>query len=803
MSTGDRKNNACFHCGEDCGKSPVEFDNKIFCCQGCRMVYEILAEKEACKYYDLSEHPGIQLKSTGHKEKFAYLENPDVVESLLDFSELEFSKVTFFIPIIHCSACIWLLENLYKLHDAISYSSVHFVKKEVYITFNHEQLSLRELVELLDSIGYTPQITHKGEDKKSKKNYRILYQIGVAGFAFGNIMLFSLPHYFSAQEGMEPGLQQFFAWVNLVLSLPVLFYADVDYFVSAFKSLRKKIINIDFPIALGIIAILVRSMVELITNTGPGYFDSLTGLVFFLLIGKWYQGKTYQTLSFERDYKSYFPIAVNKIGEDGYEESIMLKELKVGDTLLIRNSELIPADSLLISDQAEIDYSFVSGESIAVPKKYGDKVFAGGKQKGPAIKVVVEKEVEQSYLTRLWTQSSEQHTNSSRGKIRPLIDNISKYFAIAVLSVATITAIYWAIFNPSYIFNAFTSILIIACPCALALVLPFSYGNIMRILGKNGVYLKDTSVVEALSKLKHVVFDKTGTLTNSGDPDVSYTGKVLEPDELQLVANASRQSGHPLSVALANHLNGKSNINFEHFEEIEGKGIIAKSGQHRISMGSAGFIGLDPDQFELTGSSVFIKIDDVFKGYFLITNRYREGIEDVINHLKGNYGLHLLTGDNDAQYQHLASVFPDAGQLHFNQSPFDKLDYIQRFHAKQENVVMVGDGLNDAGALAESNVGISIADDIYHFSPACDVIMESGEFNRLHQVLDLARKSMWIVYICFAVSFIYNAVGLFFAVQNLISPVFAAILMPASSVMVVSIASLGTRFLAYKKGFKV
>lgn len=792
---------ACFHCGEDCGLHPVMHDDKAFCCGGCKAVYEILNDNEACEYYSIEDNPGLKSIQSEIGNKYAYLDNDEIKKELLDFSDGGVSKVKFFIPSIHCSSCIWLLENLHRLNKSVLVSNVNFVKKEVRITFKDTELSLRQLVELMVSVNYVPQITLDDLQKKNeqKSDKKIYYKLGVAGFCFGNIMLLSFPEYLNFNETLKTSYRYTFAYLNLILALPVIFYAATDYFVSAYKSLRKKIINIDLPISLGILVLFFRSAFEVISQTDVGYFDSLAGLVFFLLIGKWYQNKTYQALSFERNYKSYFPVAVNILDENNQEISIPLKQLKIGQRLIVRNQELIPADAILIKGLANIDYSFVSGESTPVPKKEKELIYAGGRQIGSAIEIMVEKEVTQSYLTDLWNQDIQSEKEESR--LNTLVNNVSQYFTIIIILISLSSGIYWYLVNPVSVMNAFTSVLIIACPCALALTLPFAFGSAMRIFGRAGFYLKKTGVVEQLSKIDTIVFDKTGTLTQNEVFEIDNSQIDLTDEELIYIKSATHHSTHPLSIAVHKSLN-QNVIPVDSYEEVPSAGIKAIVKGHKLVIGSKALTD-GVEKLDGTYSSrVFIKIDGTSKGYFNIKNTYRTGIEDVINQLKKDFDLHVLSGDNESERAALNEIFPIKEQIHFDQTPKSKLEYIKKLKAQNKNVMMIGDGLNDAGALSESDVGISIADNIYHFSPACDAILEAQKFSSLVEYINFSKSSLKIVKISFGISFLYNFVGLSFAVQALLTPILSAILMPISSVSVVAFITFTSALIANRRGLK-
>lgn len=779
----------CKHCGTPCEKDHPVSGELHFCCDGCQLVYELLDENGLCSYYDLEKNPGIRIKNIARKDKYAFLDLEDIQTELLDFKEGDQAKISFYIPAIHCSSCIWLLEKLYRLKDSIQATQVNFVKKEVSISFNSEKISLREVVELLDSIGYAPEINLAGSADKKKVDRSIVYKLGVAGFAFGNIMLLSFPEYLSSDFELEQEYIRFFAWLNLALSIPVVLYSAKDYFVSAFKGLKHGVVNIDVPVSLGILAIFLRSAYEIIWDMGAGYLDSMAGLVFFLLIGKWYQDKTYRALSFERDFRSYFPISAILI-QNSKELPVAVRDLKKDDVILVRNEELIPADSILLSDKASIDYSFVTGEAVPVEKKKGDQIFAGGRQKGSNIKVQIEKEVSQSYLTQLWNQDFNR--KGGHYQLGNLIDKVSQYFTIAIISIASFTFVYWMIYDQSIAILAFTSVLIIACPCALALTLPFTYGSLLRVFGRRGFYLRSPEVIETMSKVNHLIFDKTGTLTKSNLHKLGFHGQLNEQESI-LARSLAKNSTHPMSMQIAANLNGQA-LEVHEYAEHEGKGIEGLVGGHHLQLGSASFTGVERS----SETGVHLKIDDEYRGFYQLKNEYRSGLGKLMKRLSQHFKLSILSGDNETEKERLANMAGTDAEIQFNQSPYDKQNFIENSKQNGDVIMMAGDGLNDAAALKTADVGVAVVDDIYSFSPSSDGIITGDSFKELDHFIQLSQRSRQIIRWSFVISFLYNLVGLSFAVQGLLSPIVAAILMPLSSVTVVAFVSIFSAISANK-----
>lgn len=786
----------CYHCGNEIIKAEeIIFDDKNFCCSGCKTVYEIFSDNNLTTYYDIQKAPGATPVS---ERKFDFLDNEQIVNKLLSFNEGNQAIVTLYIPHIHCSSCIWILENLHKLNPGIMKSQVNFHDKKVQIHFTSDLVSLKQIAQLLAKIGYEPYISLENYDKKVTPIDRsLIYKVGVAFFCFGNVMLLSFPEYFEVNEFWIDQYKDFFRWLIFALAMPSFLYSGWEYYEAAYKSIKNGRLNIEVPIALGLIVMFIRSTYDIVFDHGQGFFDSLCALIFFMLLGKLFQQKTYNFLSFERDYKSYFPIAVTKLTVEG-EVPTQIYELKKGDRILIRNQELVPVDGILMTSLAAIDYSFVTGEENPVEKHSGDKIFAGGKLIGSTLELEVINEVSQSYLTQLWSNEVFQKQNES---YQTLINKVSQYFTPALLILAVISFVYWSFINVNTAFNVFTAILIVACPCALALSTPFTMGNVLRTLGKHKLYLKNAQVVEQLAQIDTIVFDKTGTITSNLNTKINFNGEELTLDELTLIKSTVRSSNHPLSRKLYNFLQDIEVQKLSAFEEVVGGGVIGNIADKTITIGSSKFIGLETESF-VNKTTIHIKIDNVYKGFYEFKNIYRQGVAELFKDLSKDYDLSILSGDNDGEKSALQRILPQQTQMLFNQKPEEKLQYIAALQQKNKHVMMVGDGLNDSGALAKSNVGIAISENINVFSPACDGILDASRFAKISSYLKFCKSSISTVKVSFTLSLMYNAIGLAFACMGMLSPLIAAIIMPISTITIISYVTLATNYKAYKLGLK-
>ena len=779
----------CHHCGEDCNDSGLVFDDKNFCCIGCKTVYEILSDKDLCTYYDLNQHSGISLKSKSFQGKFEYLALSEIVDEMLDFKSENLYKLRLYLPDVHCSSCVWLLENLHKVKKGVISSKLNFTKKELEVGYNPNQVDLREIVQLLTTLGYEPLISLNNTSKEEPKlSNRLLKQIAVTGFCAGNIMLLSFPEYFNLDldNAIDAQYQSFFLYLNVLLALPVYFYGGFDYLKGAYFSLKElfaknsKVLSVDIPISLGITALFVRSLYETFVHHGGAYWDSMAGLVFFLLIGKWTQTKTFEFLSFERNYKSYFQLAV-QILTGKFTKYKSVESLEKGNRMLIHNEELIPADAILMQGRAFIDYSFVTGESRPVRVNQGELIYAGGRQKGDNIELEIAKEVSQSYLTQLWNNSALKKAKQENDT--KLSANFSKYFTYITLTIALLTGIYWQINDPSLVWPSLTAVLMVACPCALTLSMPFTMGAVMNIFGRNKFYVKNPEVIQRMAEINEIVFDKTGTLTKNSSAEIEFIGNVLTNEENIALKSISGASMHPISKLINAFLKDTPEAKPDYFFEYKGYGTEAIVNGMNIKLGNADFLNLLPNNIH-TEASVYLQINQILKGYCLIKPTYRIGLGLVLGELTQNYEAHVLSGDNDKDKGDLKRYFQESN-LHFGLKPQGKLDFISKLQKHDKNILMIGDGLNDAGALGQSNVGVAISENTLAFTPASDAILDASQFFKFPKFMAFSKKAVNIVKISFLLSLIYNFICITWAVTGSLSPVLAAIFMPLSSITVV------------------
>jgi Cu+-exporting ATPase len=787
----------CFHCHKSCLDEIAHFEEKAFCCHGCKQVYQLLTDNSLEDYYVCDVNPG----KAPSEQNFEFLNNPHFQDQLISFSSQGVSKVNFHLPAIHCRSCLYLLENLSKLNPGIVKTTLNFGKKDLTVWFQEDQINLGQLATLLASLGYEPLISSDEvpEEKRKRANQTQLFiKLGIAGFCAGNAMLFSFPEYLGIEDG---SLKQLFGYLNIALGSIAVFYSGSEYFKNVWAHIKLGKMTIELPILLGILVGYGRSVYEVFSHTGAGYIDSVSGLIFFLLIGKWFQQKSFDFLSFERNYKAYFPLAISKL-EEGIEVNYPLNEIKIGDHLIIRNQEIIPADAVLITGSSQMDYSFVTGESELLKLNEGNSMYAGGRHTGERIEIEIKKELKQSHLTQLWEQQAFKDPLHKTENWENFANQVGGYFTVGLISLAILVGSYWHFTDPSRWSNSVVSILVIACPCALAISYPFALGHGIRWLAKSNFFIKDIQAFERMAQVDTIVLDKTGTLTlpSTQNPIAKLT-RELSSSEWSALYSLALQSTHPMSRQFVRYLpKNQPIVHLEKFAEKMGKGLEAIIEGIEYRLGNAKFTGHQvpkDNDYIRSESQLYIQIGGISVGFIEFPWVYRAGIEVMIHQLQAKYKVYLLSGDKQAHAGSILDWFPDPSTYQFECSPMDKMKFIQTLQDQGKRVAMIGDGLNDAGALRQSHVGIAISDDHLHFTPASDAILNGEQLAQLPTYLAFSKFGLKLIKLSFLLSLVYNAIGLSYAVQGNLSPLIAAILMPVNSISMLLIANLGMSWKGY------
>ncbi len=793
---------ACAHCGAPVAKrsfshvtgSHAGGDEKEFCCQGCASVYSILRDRDLLGFYDIPENSVASLKEKPAGD-YSYADSDWFRAMFVRKANDGSWSIIMKLPDIHCAACVWLLEKLPDMLEGVTGARINYLRKQLTVSAR-PGVSVARLIQLVADLGYAPDFSResKATQKLTAYDKSLLRRMALAAFAFGNAMLFSLPEYFSTQ--LEASFSKTFIVLNAALSTVVLFYSAGEFFQSAWRALRQKQVVIDLPISIGIAAMFVRSASEIFTGTSAGYFDTFTGLIFFLLIGRYVQSRSYAWLNFERDNLLFLPLAVRVEKTEG-EVFASVKDLQPGDTIRLLAGEIAPARCLVLSDAAAADYAFITGESVPVSLRRGDTFEPGGRVVGQSVRLTVAEAVDQAQLNRIWESSPREGEEVFSRPSGGFAERILPWFTFTVVAIATGALLYWLPRDSATAWNAFSAVLVITCPCALAMSKPFAFFTVQSALARKGLFLKSASVVEKFFNLKHLVFDKTGTLTTPGKFDIVFEGGHGDLGEFDRTALASLagESSHPLSRAVGAYLGAGMHSVPDRFTERPGLGLSGYIEGERYLLGSAAWL-MDnrvvvPDAPQQGFSSVVCAAKEgTYLGRFLVRNQMRAGLGSTLGNFSARYDLSLLSGDTDAERERFAAAFVGAARpvrFQFNARPEDKARVIRDLR-ETGPVLMVGDGLNDAAALAAADIGMALTEDNSHFSPASDAVLSAEAFGRLPGLVAQARLARRTAITAYALSFAYNAVGISVAVTGQLTPLFCAVLMPVSSLSVIALA---------------
>jgi len=762
----------CYHCDDNTSNPVIGFGH-TFCCEGCKTVYEILSNNDLCNYYEFAEQPGVKPKETD-SSPFEHLDSEAAFKRFGVFEDHNIRIVKLNLPYMHCSSCVWLLEKLHQIEPSITDSRVDFFKKEIKISYKKDGIQLSQCVALLHRLGYAPDLSWSNTDQHKASNKHLVSKMGVAGFCFGNIMLLNFPEYLDTNfKLVSPDIAHWFTLIALFLSIPALAYGASDFFVSAYKSIRSKTLNIDLPISIAILATFIRSVYDIAFGIGPGFLDTMCGIIFLMLAGRWFQDFTYKHIYFERNFKNYFPLFVSRLNNNEV-SAVQVEELIPGDIIHLKHGEITPTDSILKSVESRFDLSFITGESKLIHKKEDDYIYAGAKVMGNASDLLVVKPVSRGYLTGIWENDQDREELKDENL---LTEKISKYFSIIILAIAVLGFMFWSLYSMQNAFNVFTAILIIACPCTLLLATTFTYGHAIRYMGRAGLYLKQNGVINKLGQITLVAFDKTGTLTDRLNNKATFLGDESKLSDLIMLAS---QSNHPVNIAICK-IAQKSNTPIFDFEQHTGKGIEGKIQDQYMKIGKATYVNY-PIGLQNENATAYATINNQPVGYFILEQSPRKGVIPMLKALRKKLKISLFSGDNDTSKATYEGIIE---QMQFFLRPDEKQNEIEKLQHANEKVLMIGDGLNDALALKTAHCGLAVAESENCFFPSCDGLLKADQIHKLPQILTFIKKVNKVILISFGFSLVYNLVGISFALTNMLSPLVAAVLMPTCSITII------------------
>lgn len=772
----------CFHCSLETS-NPI-FENsdtenkRPFCCNGCKTVYHIIKEGDLEKYYQLKQDAQIKDPSPviSSKENYKHFDDENFKQEYVTVDPTDGTmEISLFLEGVHCIACLWLIENTPQILGSIHSAQLDF-DNSLAIFRLKKGAKLSDLGVTLNKLGYIPH-SIKNDDElralKIKEERDYLIKLGIAMACMGNIVLFSISIY----AGLEGALKDKFEWLSFVISLPVLLFCAIPFYKSAYASLRRKRFNIDLPISIALIAGGIGGLYSLLSGVGETYFDSLTSLVFLLLLSRYALLKIKQkgVNNSSLEYFSSFG-SVTVITDEGHEESMMAKYLTPGKTILLKNGDMIPADGEVIEGIGYINTSLLTGESNPIKAKPGSKIFSGTQIISGEFKITSEFVGEHTKLGRILKE-----VNKEKGKLSPiasLSEKISQYFVALVMLTSASIAIYFYMHGDTAegMMRALT-LLIITCPCALALATPLALTSAIQKLSAKGIIIRSEESIEKLAKAKEIFLDKTGTLTK-GLFQVTNWDSMDGEDYHDIVWTLEVKAQHPIAQSLKNFIQSKiepNELNLKDWKEVPGKGVIGTIGDDEYIIKK--YSSCDA----LSTTIALYKNDTAVLKIQLKDNLRPDSIQSIKDLERLGLETALVSGDSQENVENVAHLLGIKKENTFYQvTPKDKLELVK----KTPLSIMVGDGANDAMALKEAEIGIAVKGSIDISLQAADIYLSKLGVAPIVDVIKISREALNVIKRNMLFSLLYNLIGAALAITGYINPLWAAVLMPISSITV-------------------
>lgn len=786
---------ACAHCGLEVPFARADSDGPRFCCGGCEAAWRILHDAGLADYYTLPDRRGEAVTPSGRS--YDAFDHPSFQRAHVKGSG-DTLTVELYLEGVHCASCVWLVERMARLVPGVRRVELDAGRSRVQLWWDPRVVSLSAIAAALDQIGYRPHPFRgtRAEVRRRSEDRAMLARIGVAGALAGNVMMIALALYSGDASGMEPEVRRFFRWVSLALTAPALLGPGIVFFRGAAGALRARTVHMDVPIALALAAGFVRGTMNTISGTGPIYFDGVTALVFLLLVGRFLQQRAQRAAVDSTELlASLSPVTARRFDGDDPRE-VPSGALVAGDRIEVRAGETLPADGIVLAGDSELDTSLLTGEPRPVVVGIGDAVNAGTINRAAVLQIRVTESGEDTRIGRLAREV--EAGAARRAPIVKLADRMAAGFVAAVLALAVVTWVLWQWWDPARALDQSIALLIVTCPCALALATPLALTAAIGRAARRGILIKGGDVIEQLAGGGTMVFDKTGTLT---DGRLSLTGWEGDDSIRRLALALECDATHPAARGFVEAWPGVEVPAARDVRHVPGGGLEGRVEDHRVAVGSASFISARigtelPRRLEVAGETpVWVAVDGVLRGRARFADRVRAEATEVLARLRGlGWSLEMLSGDDPTTVKSVGSELGiPSSRCQGGASPEAKLAVIEERVARGP-VVMVGDGVNDAAAMARASAGISVRGGAEASLAAADVYLARPGLEPLADLVAGSRRTMGVIHRTIALSLVYNLIGATLAISGFVTPLVAAILMPVSSISAILACWLGRTF---------
>jgi P-type Cu2+ transporter len=806
MPANNAKNCECYHCGQPVPEGTdwivdIADEPRAMCCLGCQAVARAIVDAGHAHYYQVRTEQALSSQELIPEivRQTEVYDNPAIQRQFVRYSGENISETSLILEGITCAACVWLNEqHIAKLPGVLSVQ-VNYATRRAQISWDSSRIQLSEILQAVQSIGYhaVPYNAEQQQAALVREQRTQLRRIAFSGLLGMQVMMISISLYVGAWSGMEQQYENFFRWLSLALTLPVVLYSSSPFFYGAWRDIRHTQLGMDVPVSLGIGIAFLSSVYATSSGVGETYFDTVVMFVFLLLLSRYFESASRRrSLTSIEQLAQAVPLVATRLSEDGLsQQQIAVVELQSGDLLLVKPGEVIPADGVLCSGESTVDESLLTGESIPVVKKIGQSVVCGSINIDSPIQVRVESVGTETVLSSI--QRMVDKAQSDKPKVARMADRVASYFVVSILLIASAVAVFWWLNDSGRWLEISLTVLIVTCPCALSLAVPTAMSTAIARLQNAGLLLTTGNVIQQLTRVSHIVFDKTGTLT-SGQPTLVKTHCNEGFDEstcLSLAAGLERHSEHPLAKALVKAallLPEKQAVKI--FQK-SGRGISGEIDSQQYILGSVSYVAQQTkvefdveliESLQVEGATLLVlATENKFCCLFVMQDVLRSDAMQTVNELNRRVkSVMMMTGDQPAAAAYFAQQVGidnyQAGML-----PEQKMQKVAALQQSGAVVMMVGDGVNDAPVLSLADCSIAMRDATVLAKQSADIVLYSQNLGRVVLAIEVAHKTRKIIRQNLFWALAYNVSVLPVAAAGLIAPWMAAIGMSLSSLIVV------------------
>jgi len=765
-------------------------DKLYFCCKGCQGIYHLLNEEGLESFYEKAK--GATLSApTRQYEYSSNFNSPAFYDRFVKINKEGFCEVSLIIEGIHCAACVWLNEKALHKMDGVIEANINFTNNKANIAWSDDVLKLSAIIDMIRAIGYNayPYDASIQEVHVNKERKDYYLRMAVAIFASMNIMWIAVAQYAGYFSGITQDIKTILNIAEGILATPVLFYSGWIFFKGAYYGLKNKVVNMDLPVATGASLTYMYSIYITISQSGEAYFDSVSMIITFVLIGKFLEILSKKNAADTLDIiGKHIPNVVN-ILQNSSIVSCKIGEVVVGDIVVVASGEKLLFDGEIIKGDGSFDESNLTGESEPVYKKVGESVVSGTTSIDADIHYKTTKDFEHSTLSNL-VQLLESAINK-KPKIEQMANRLSEYFSLVILGFSLVTFFVWWLWPHSFeiSFMVAISVIVIACPCALALATPVATLVGLSLGAKRGILFKEAAQLETMAKTNMLILDKTGTLT-IGKPEV-VNEHLYAALNIHMLYSLVKSSKHPVARGILSYLEQKyasfEELIFDEYKQIPSLGVKALYQNSLILGGNYQLIkehGIESD-FSSDSTLFYVAIDKKIVAIYELKDKIKENAKVIIDSFaKRKIDVVMLTGDNENAAK---TVALEIGLQHYyaHQTPRDKADFVTKMHAQGKTVVMVGDGVNDILALARADIGIVMGNGSDIAVEISDVVLLNNSLKSLEDAFKISRTTYFLIKQNLGISLVYNAITIPLAMAGYVIPLVAAISMSVSSLLVV------------------